>query len=97
VFGFEYYPPYGGTQYTTNYTFDPTSSMNGEQAGYIDWIETCSSGYDFGMEYDVLDRCDAEEIQSYDEGYEYTYDSSYICRETQLDEGDCITSVLPYT
>jgi hypothetical protein len=49
------------------------------------------------MEYEVLDRCDAEEIQSYDEGYERTYDSSYTCKETQLDEGDCITSVLPYT
>jgi len=36
--------------------------MNGEQAGYIDWMETCGSGNDFGLEYEVLDRCDAEEI-----------------------------------
>jgi len=36
--------------------------MNGEQAGYIDWMETCESAYDMGVEYEVLDRCDAEEI-----------------------------------
>jgi hypothetical protein len=46
--------------------------MNGDQAGYIDWIETCAANHDFGMEYEVLDRCDAEEIQSYDEGYTLT-------------------------
>jgi len=36
--------------------------MNGEQATNIDWMEICESAYDMGIEYEVLDRCDADEI-----------------------------------